>query len=535
GDTGAIRLVEVLDPSMKTSADFISSYQVVEYNAANQELLRWGISPLLEDIINNHVEPRVPAHDVSGDTAFFSANVPKAPGVTRIVLVTGTLVLDSFSPGPNPPIVSITSPTGGENFASGSVPIGWTATDADNDPLQVSIEFSKDNGASWIPIGSGHGSGTLNVPIEQLAGSANARIRVWASDGFLSGTVTSNAFTVAAQAPSPFIITPLNGATYLEGEAVPLLGRAFDQQDGVLTGTNSIAWFSNRDGALGTGEAQNVMLSAGVHTITLQAMNSAGLTATTQITIDVKPDYDADGIPDDQEAALGLNPLVQTDAYSDADHDGLTYIEELNRGTDPNNPDTDGDGRSDGQEVIDGSDPAVVDAPLPDVMSVWPLSMTFDIDLAQPGQLPQAMLEAISHQPITVTFSTTTPWIDLSSASGESPAETSVVINPIGLAQGTQVGSINVTSALGTVNVPITVTATNKGDFCDANRDGKTNQADVTAVQSRVGSIIGSVNYAVQYDVNRDGVIDASDVALISTCVVTYGNVKVVYLPLIRR
>ena len=182
-------------------------------------------------------------------------------------------------------------------------------------------------------------SGTLDVPIEQLAGSASARIRVWASDGFLSGTVTSNAFSVAAQAPSPFIITPLDGATYLEGEAVPLLGRAFDQQDGVLTDTQSIAWFSDRDGALGTGEAQSVMLSAGVHIITLQATNSAALTATTQITLEIKPDYDADGIPDDQEAALGLNPLVQTDAYSDADDDGVTFIAEMNRGTELYPPD----------------------------------------------------------------------------------------------------------------------------------------------------------------------------------------------------
>ena len=64
------------------------------------------------------------------------------------------------------------------------------------------------------------------------------------------------------------------------------------------------------------------------------------------------PDYDADGIPDDQEAGLGLNPLIQTDAYSDADHDGLTFIAELKRGTDPALPDSDGDGRNDGQEVI---------------------------------------------------------------------------------------------------------------------------------------------------------------------------------------
>ena len=43
GETGAIRHVEVKDTSVKTSADYLSGYQLVEYNAANQELLRWGM------------------------------------------------------------------------------------------------------------------------------------------------------------------------------------------------------------------------------------------------------------------------------------------------------------------------------------------------------------------------------------------------------------------------------------------------------------------------------------------------------------
>jgi hypothetical protein len=286
---------------------------------------------------------------------------------------------------------------------------------------------------------------------------------------------------------------------------------------------------------LGNGEAQNVLLSAGAHVITLEALNSAGLTATTQVTIEVKPDYDGDGLPDDQEVALGLNPLTERDAWSDADGDGLTYLDELQRGTDPNNPDTDGDGRSDGQEVADGSDPTVIDPPRPNVMSVWPLSMTFNLDLSQPGQLPQAMLEAFSHAPVNATFTTSTPWIDLDSTGGQTPALTTVVINPIGLAEGRQVGSITVSSDLGVVTVPVIVTASHKGAFCDANRDGATNQADIAAVQSRVGAVLGSANYAVQYDVNRDGSIDAQDVSLIGKCVAAPGETHSVYLPLVRR
>jgi hypothetical protein len=58
---------------------------------------------------------------------------------------------------------------------------------------------------------------------------------------------------------------------------------------------------------------------------------------------------------------------------------------------------------------------------------------------------------------------------------------------------------------------------------------------EVSEVLSRVGAIIGAANYAVQYDMNRDGVINAIDVALISPCVAAYGDVKLVYLQLVRR
>jgi len=542
GETGAITGVEVKDNTVKTSADYLTGYQLVQYDASNVELSRWGVYPLMESLPNTHTggeqgqfsAPQHPQHE-ENHSGFFSASLPKVPGVARIDLVTGTLTLATFSAGTTAPSVSISSPVGGEDYASGAVPIEWTATDGDADPLQISIEFSRDNGATWTPIASANDSGlqSITVPIEQLAGSANARVRVWASDGFLSGTVTGNAFSVAAQPPHPYIITPLASATYLEGQAVPLLGRAADAQDGVITST--LTWRSDRDGLLGTGEAQNVLLSAGTHVITLEAVNSAALSAITTVIITVQPDYDADGLSDEREAALGLNALTERDAWSDTDGDGLTYIVELKRNTDPNNPDSDGDGRSDGDEVADGSDPATLDSPRPNVLSVWPLSMTFEIDLSQPGQLPQTTLAAFSNLPVSATFSTSTPWIDLDSADGQTPALTTVVINPIGLAEGPQYGSITVNSDLGSMTVPITVTASNKADFCDANRDGATNQADIAAVQSRVGSIIGGANYAVQYDVNRDGAIDAADVALIGPCVITYGDVRVVYLPLVRR
>ncbi|MGD2124962.1 MAG: DUF2341 domain-containing protein [Desulfobacteraceae bacterium] len=60
-------------------------------------------------------------------------------------------------------------------------------------------------------------------------------------------------------------------------------------------------------------------------------------------------DWDGDGIPDDWEIAHGLNPAV-VDSWNDLDNDGLTNLEEYERGTDPLNRDTDGDGILDGNE-----------------------------------------------------------------------------------------------------------------------------------------------------------------------------------------
>jgi len=68
-------------------------------------------------------------------------------------------------------------------------------------------------------------------------------------------------------------------------------------------------------------------------------------------------DSDCDGMPDWWEIANGLDPFDPSDANLDPDHDGLTNLQEFQRGTDPHLADTDGDGVSDGEEVRLGSNP----------------------------------------------------------------------------------------------------------------------------------------------------------------------------------
>ncbi|MEI8352092.1 MAG: LamG-like jellyroll fold domain-containing protein, partial [bacterium] len=63
-------------------------------------------------------------------------------------------------------------------------------------------------------------------------------------------------------------------------------------------------------------------------------------------------DTDGDGLPDAWERAQGLNPEDSSDASADPDFDGLASRDEYVQGTDPFDPDTDGDGLVDGHDGV---------------------------------------------------------------------------------------------------------------------------------------------------------------------------------------
>lgn len=67
------------------------------------------------------------------------------------------------------------------------------------------------------------------------------------------------------------------------------------------------------------------------------------------------PDTDGDGRPDGAEVLSGGNARDQGDTYADDDGDGLSNGFEENRGSDSQNKDTDGDGLNDAEEQVFGS------------------------------------------------------------------------------------------------------------------------------------------------------------------------------------
>jgi hypothetical protein len=72
-------------------------------------------------------------------------------------------------------------------------------------------------------------------------------------------------------------------------------------------------------------------------------------------------DLDGDRLPDTWETANGLDPTTAADARADLDQDALSNDLEYEHGTGASNPDTDGDGRLDGDEVRLGLDPKLAE------------------------------------------------------------------------------------------------------------------------------------------------------------------------------
>lgn len=99
------------------------------------------------------------------------------------------------------------------------------------------------------------------------------------------GTVLPLSISFAVP-PTVAIDTPATSVSITKGQELKFTGHASDGSSGNLTG-NQLVWSSNRDGSLGKGASINAMLSAGEHTVTLNATNSYGESALASVTISV--------------------------------------------------------------------------------------------------------------------------------------------------------------------------------------------------------------------------------------------------------
>jgi hypothetical protein len=358
----------------------------------------------------------------------------------------------------------------------------------------------------------------------EIPDGGQGRFRVTASDGLRWASATSFQFQIANQPPQVYIDTALNSGAVLEGQSVSLRANAFDGEDGPLDGA-SVRWDSNRDGTIGTGAAlSTTALSVGPHAITVWAFDHQGWANSATIHLTVLGDYDFDGIDDEAEAASALNLLSSTDAYSDADGDGLTLRVERQIGSNPASADSDGDGRRDDREFVDGTSSTTVDTPpAPDALFTTLSDLSLLVDLAADTPLPQFNLGVFSRQSADWQLITDVDWLEATQAGGTTPATTLVRVQVFNLPDGVHQARLRFDST--TIGdspiIPITVTVANRRAYFDVDGSGNADATDCQTVEALVGRTFGQAGYDLDLDLDRDGVIESSDVG---TCNAAVGS-----------
>ena len=217
--------------------------------------------------------------------------MPWAEGATLVRLVKNegesSTVLAEKAVSSSAPTVVITTPAADVDWPAGSTQtLAWSGDDGDGDSLSYSVLYSADSGQSWELLVSEWLTPSLELPVDALRGSNDARFRVVATDGINIGFDESDvAITIPNKAPEVTIISPFTGLTIGPGELAVLYGSASDLEDGSLA-DEAMVWSSNLQGDLGVGSSIPVnTLGAGNHTLTLTARDAQGISSSASVNV----------------------------------------------------------------------------------------------------------------------------------------------------------------------------------------------------------------------------------------------------------
>jgi hypothetical protein len=214
-----------------------------------------------------------PPQDLS--EAPFVVAVRFPDGARTIRVKHGATVLTEMSISAHAPSLSLTSPSGGETWgATGSYTIRWQGNDIDGDTLHYTVLYRQGAG-DWGVLGADLTANELTADAADLPGGTAAQVQVLATDGINTTTTESDLFTVDHKPPEAFITFPAEGASFMPDVSLFLQGTAYDLEDGTLP-DSAYHWTSDKDGDLGTGASNLVILSPGPHIITLMVTDSDG-------------------------------------------------------------------------------------------------------------------------------------------------------------------------------------------------------------------------------------------------------------------
>jgi hypothetical protein len=189
----------------------------------------------------------------------------------------------------------------------------WTGSDLDGDPLAYTVQYSPDNGASWIPLQMANPNTALRVDARELAGGSQARLRVIASDGLRCAIATSDPFVMPNSPPVAVILGVAEGDRITFGQPLNLKGIGHDMEDGMLSGSQ-LQWnISGPTSISPSGENVSLPgLSPGSYLATLIAADNGGASGSNTVHFEVLPL----SVPD--RPAPVVDGLVADDAYVNA-------------------------------------------------------------------------------------------------------------------------------------------------------------------------------------------------------------------------
>ena len=176
-------MVERQNATAKADRLYVNGYIIKEQRSA--EITPLFVLPSIEDVI-----PRIPgeysivlrdsqdkllarynftpsdSHVMDGlTTLYFTELVPFEAGMDRVEIEGPGGVLKSIHPGSSTPTVELLSPNGGETVVGDSVTVSWKANDQDGDTMFNNLQYSPDNGTSWLIVDQNINAASVKVDL----------------------------------------------------------------------------------------------------------------------------------------------------------------------------------------------------------------------------------------------------------------------------------------------------------------------------------------------------------------------------------